>query len=409
MKTPITCLLLTAVAVCAISAESKPNAHGINTFGLELHQRLAKEGGNIVASPWSIQSALAMTYAGAAGKTREEMAAALHFGDDEKALHARFAAIADDLADLVKKSKNQAERSKQHGGTSTPLEITTANRLFGNENFTFENPFLTLLKKSYAAPLETMDFVSAPEPSRKHINDWIAGQTKDRIKDLIPAGAINPDTRLILANAIYMKAAWQEEFTKEADSPFFVNGTEAVKLPSLVKQRLFGYLKIPGGAIVAVPYADQGLQFLIMVPDEKDGLSTMEKTLTADLLQQAASAENREILLHFPKFKLEPPSIALADHLSAMGMPSAFKQGTADFSLMASEPLSISQVVHKGFIAVDEYGAEAAAATAVIMQRTSRALPATPLEIRVDRPFAFAIQHTKSGTCLFLGRVTDPR
>lgn len=410
MKMSLTSLMVTAIAVCTVNAEAKPDGHGINTFGLELHQRLAKDGGNIVASPWSIQSALAMTYAGAAGKTRDEMAATLHFGEDEKALHANFAAIAGDLSNLVKTSKKNVAQAGRHGGPSTLLEITTANRLFGEKNFSFEKPFLALLKKSYDAPLEALDFGSAPEFSRKHINDWIAGQTKDRIKDLIPQGAIDPDTRLVLANAIYMKAAWQSEFSKEADAPFFVNGTQAVKVAGLVKRREYGYLKIPGGVIVTVPYADDGLQFLIMVPDEKEGLVAMEKNLTADLLQQAASAPRQEIELHYPKFKLEPPSIALADHLAAMGMPTAFIQGTADFSGMASEKLSISQVVHKGFVAVDEYGTEAAAATAVIVAIRSALIgPEQPLEIRVDRPFAFAIQHTKSGACLFLGRVTDPR
>lgn len=409
MKTPITSIFMSTIALCTVNAEPKPNGHGINTFGLELHQRLAKEGGNIVASPWSIQSALAMTYAGAAGQTQKEMAATLHFGEDEKALHAKFAAIAEDLSNLVKNSTKMVEQSKQHGGSRTPLEITTANRLFGQGDVSFEKPFLDLLNKTYAAPLETMDFKAAPDPSRIKINDWIAEQTKDRIKDLIPQGAISSDTRLVLANAIYLKAAWQSEFHKENDAPFFVDGKEAVKVPGVVNQRQYGYLKIPGGAIVSVPYADQGLQFLIMVPDEKEGLAGMETTLTADLLQQATNAAQREIILRFPKFKLTPASIALAGHLTAMGMPSAFSEGTADFSRMASEELQISEVVHKGFIAVDEYGTEAAAATAVMMRATGMSEPEKPLEVRVDRPFAFAIQHTKSGACLFLGRVTDPR
>jgi serpin B len=213
-----------------------------------------------------------------------------------------------------------------------------------------------------------------------------------------------------------MKAAWASEFQEEADAPFFVDGTKEVKVPGLTGQRMLGHLKIPGGDIVAIPYAEQALQFLLIIPEEKQGLAALEKTLTAKMLRQAASAEFSEIKLHFPKFKLEPDSVRLADQLVAMGMPSAFDKprGTADFSRMAprkpDDYLAIDEVIHKAFIAVDQYGTEAAAATAVIMIRATSARidPEEPLEIRADRPFAFAIQHRDSGACLFLGRVTDP-
>jgi len=410
---------MTAAALLGTTASADPSnvADSINTFGLELHQRLAADGGNRLASPWSIQSALAMTYAGAAGKTREEMAATLHFADDEAAVHAGFAAIAGSLTDIARQSRERVENPDRQGGPNTPLEINVANRLFGHDGYPFEKPFLDLVKNTYAAPLEIMDFIKTPDPSRLRINDWVASQTKDRIKDLIPPGLINEDTRLVLTNAIYMKAAWAEEFHEEADAPFFVNGTDEIKVPGLVRQHRFGHLKIPGGVIVAVPYAEQELQFLLIIPDEKQGLAGIEKNLTSDMLRQAAKPEFRDIRLHFPKFKLEPDTVRLADHLIAMGMPTAFDKpdGSADFSRMAprkpDDYLCISEVVHKAFIAVDKYGTEAAAATAVIMIRPTSAPvePEEPLEIRVDRPFAFAIQHRDSGACLFLGRVTDPR
>lgn len=408
-----------AIALLGASVSAAPStvADSINTLGLELHQRLAAEGGNRLASPWSIQSALAMTYAGAAGKTREQMAATLHLGDDEDALHAGFAAIARSLTDLARQSRERVDDPERRGGPNTPLEINAANRLFGQDGYPFEQPFLDLVKNTYGAPLEIMDFIKAPEPSRVRINDWVSAQTNDRIKDLIPPGIIDEETRLVLTNAIYMKASWADEFKVEADAPFFVNGTDEVKVPGLVRQQMFGHLKIPGGVIVAVPYAEQALQFLLIIPDEKQALAELEKNLTAKTLREAANPELRDIKLHFPKFKLEPESVRLADHLVAMGMPTAFNKpgGSADFSRMAprkpDDYLYISEVIHKAFIAVDQYGTEAAAATAVIMWGVTAIIPEPekPLEIRVDRPFAFAIQHRDSGACLFLGRVTDPR
>ncbi|RPJ34893.1 MAG: serpin family protein [Verrucomicrobiaceae bacterium] len=418
MKTTMLHTLLGAATLAtAATAETSAVARGINAFGLDLHRVLAEDGGNRLASPWSIQSALAMTYAGAAGKTKEEMAKVLHFTADETALHAGFQAIAADLSEQARGSREQLDAPGRSGGPNTPLEINAANRLFGQDGYPFEKPFLEFIEKSYGAPLEKMDFTKQAEACRGRINQWVEEQTKDRIKDLIPPGLLDEETRLVLTNAIYMKAPWAAEFVEDAEAPFFVNGVKEVKLPGLVKRESFGYRKIPGGALVSVPYAGGGLQFLLMIPDEKDGLAALEKTLTAGVLTEAAALPPQDIRLHFPKFKLEPESILLAENLTAMGMPSAFNKprGSADFSRMAprkpDDYLCISEVVHKAFIAVDKHGTEAAAATAVIMARaTSMPVePAEPLEIRVDRPFAFAIQHVSSGACLFLGRVTDPR
>jgi serpin B len=418
MKTTLY-LLLGASGLCAADPVADPvdAANGINRFGIALHQRLAVEGGNQVASPWSITSALAMTYAGAAGKTRDEMARTLHFGADEPALHAGIAAIAADLADLVRASRERVENPHRKTGSKTPMEIITANRLFGQADMAFEKPFLELLEKSYAAPLEEMDFIHQSEACRGRINAWVAEQTRERIKDLIPSGVLSEETRLVLANAIYMKASWTTPLSDEPELPFFANGNEEVKVPGLKHRGPLGYRQIPGGTIVAIPYEGGGLQFLLIVPDARDGLAALEKQLDAAWLTESKQLPQREITLRFPAFKLEPGRVMLAEHLAAMGMPSAFDQprGSADFSRMAprrpDDYLRIDEVIHKAFIAVDKHGTEAAAATAVVMMRaTSMPMePEQPLDIRVDRPFLFAIQHCESGACLFLGRVPDPR
>lgn len=412
---------LTSLAMAAFSATATADtttvAQSINAFGLDLHRVLAADGGNRLASPWSIQSALAMTFAGAAGQTRDEMAKVLYFPADEAPLHAGFAALAADLTALARASRKQVEDPDRRGGPNTPLEINTANRLFGQDGFPFEKPFLKLTNDIYGAPLEKLDFIKAPEAARLHINQWVEQQTKDRIKDLIPANVIDEETRLVLTNAIYMKAPWAEEFHEENDTPFFINGTNEAKVPGLVRQQMYGYRKIPGGSLVSVPYAGGGLQFLLIIPEARDGLAALEKTLDTQLLTAARDLPQRGIQLHFPKFKLEPGRVMLSENLIAMGMPSAFDkpQGSADFSRMAprkpDDYLAIREVIHKAFIAVDKYGTEAAAATAVVMMRAT-SMPVErekPLEIRADRPFAFAIQHVSSGACLFLGRVADPR
>lgn len=415
---PILTTMLGAASVTACAAAGLQEAAvSINHFGADLHRRLAAEGGNLVTSPWSIQTAMAMTYAGASGETKAQMANVLKFPDDEAALHAGMAAITADLQEIARRSREQLNDPDRRGGPNTAIEINAANRLFGQDGYPFEKPFLETLRRTYAAPIESMDFIKAPEDSRVLINRWVEEQTRERIKDLIPPKLITDETRLVLANAVFMKAPWATEFREEPEAPFFVDGKDEVKVPGLRQKATYGHLKLPGGSVVAVPYSGGGLQFLLLVPDERDGLAAMEKSLTAEYFAEAAKAPTREIRLHFPKFKLEPERVLLSEALIGMGMPLAFDKptGSADFSRMAprkpDDYLCISEVVHKAFIAVDQYGTEAAAATAVAMIRATSmpVQPTEPLEIRVDRPFAFAIQHIGSGACLFLGRVTDPR
>ena len=182
------------------------------------------------------------------------------------------------------------------------------------------------------------------------------------------------------------------------------------------KTARFGYAKRQGFSAISVPYVGDDLQFLVLLPDEVNGLRTVESKLTVDILAECAKLQAQDIDLHLPRFKLEPPTIALAETLQGLGMKSAFDipQGSANFDKMAprkpNDYLYISNVFHKTFIAVDEKGTEAAAATAVVMMRaTAMARPKPPLEVKVDRPFIYAVQHVRSGVCLFLGRVTDPR
>ena len=406
-----------STVVAADSGDPAAAAKATNELGIQLHQRLAKGDGNLCLSPYSIQAALAMTYAGADGKTREEMAKVLHFPADD-AIHSSFGALTSALSAAASKTIERAKDGKKYGGPSEPLILKTANRLFGEKTYEFREPFTKLLADIYRAPMEEVDFAKNFAKERKRINAWVEGETEKRIRDLIPDGGLDRETRLVLANAVYMKAPWAEPFRAEATKPepFHARGGEPVSLPTMVRKDHYGYAKHDGYAAVTLPYIGGDVHFLVLVPDDIKGLAAIEKGITAKALADCAQMPSQEVILHLPKFKLESDSIPLGDELQALGMTTAFDkpQGSANFERMAprlpDDYLFISAVFHKTFIALDEKGTEAAAATAVVMARAAAAIRETkPIEVKVDRPFLFAIQHRTTGACLFLGRVMDPR
>jgi len=395
-----------------------PAAQAVNALGLDLLVKAPQGKANALLSPYSIQSALAMTFAGAAGVTRDEMARVLHYTGDEAELHRSFAALQKALAEVTKKTAERAENAKRYGGPGEPVTLTVANRLFGQQGYEFRQPFLALVRDNYGAPFQPMDFIRNASTARLEINTWVEDQTRQRIRDLIPADGIDRKTRLVLVNAIYLKAPWAQEFSTNATKPrpFHINGG-AVMAPTMERQDRFGFAQRDGYRVVTVPYSGSDVQFLILLPDSVDGLAALEVKMTPQMLTAAASPEHADVKLQLPKFKLEPPLLRLSELLIGLGMKSAFDkpEGSADFDRLApSKPddyLKISEIFHKTFLELDEKGTEAAAATAVTMMRVASAVgkKPEPIEVRVDRPFLFAIQHRPSGACLFLGRVTDPR
>jgi serpin B len=310
-------------------------AKATNELGLDLHRKLATGDENLCLSPYSIQSALAMTFAGADGDTRTEMARVLHFSNDGDAIHASFASLQRSLEEMSKKTAQIAEQSKKKSGPSEPITLAIANRLFAQSGYDFRDPFRDLVKKFYGAPFETLDFGKDPESARGHINKWVADQTRDRIRDLIPQGGIKELTRLVLANAIYLKARWQSEFNDALTKPkpFRVHGGAPVDVPTMAQRKRFGYAKHDGFAVAALPYSGDELRFLILLPDEVNGLTNVESKLSADTLTQCAKLEPQDVDLELPKFKFEPPTIPLGEILQTLGMKTAFDvlQGSANF------------------------------------------------------------------------------
>lgn len=400
-----------------LAADYDTAANSTNQIGLDLFRLMAKPTENVCLSPYSIQTALAMTFAGSDGKTRAEMSRVLHVGEDA-AIPASFAALQRSLDDTVRKSSEASAQSKKFGGSSEPIVLAVANRLFPQTGYEIHPAFIAVMQRFYGGNLEPLDFRRNAEGARARINTWAAQQTHDRIRDLIPPNGVNGTTRLVLANALYLKAPWEKEFndalTKPA--PFHIKDKEAADVATMRRVGHFGFLKKENWTLVAIPYAGSEMQFLILLPGEKSGEKEIVKGVTPQLLLEGARMKETPVDLSLPRFKFSSPSLPLAAYLKELGLKTAFDQppGSANFARMASRKpndyLAISEVFHKTFIAVDEKGTEAAATTAVAMVAGARpAREPDPIVVRVDRPFLYAIQHVPTGTCLFLGQISDPR
>jgi serpin B len=374
---------------------------GNNIFALNAYQTLEGDG-NLFFSPYSISIALAMTYAGARGNTEQQMADTLHFTLPQDKLHPVFNAL-----DLELSQRGIGAKGKDDKG----FRLNIVNAIWGQQGYTFLQDFLNTLAENYGAGLRLLDFKNAPEPSRITINDWVSDQTEGRIKDLIPQGAINTLTRLVLTNAIYFNAAWENDFDKEATSDgtfYLLNGNE-ITVPMMHQTEHFNYTEGNNYQAVELPYDGRELSMLVLLP--KSGQFTaFEDSLDAGKISDIVLAlENRKVALTMPKFEFTS-DLGLKNTLSEMGMPVAFT-GDADFSGMdGKRDLSISEVIHKAFISVEETGTEAAAATAVIVGVTAMP-PGEPEQIvnmTIDRPFIFLIRDIQTGTILFIGRVLNP-
>jgi len=335
---------------------------------------------------------MAMVFAGADGRTRQEMDAALHLGGD--AIHPALKTLSAEFAQQLPKG----------------AELRTANRLFPDDSCKLLPGFMETITQNHGAAVEPLAF-SAPDKAAAHINSWVADQTVQKIKDLIPPGALNDQTCLVLTNAVYFNVPWQVRFTKELtkEQPFGVSAGMQKPVPLMFKQTKMRYAKRDGFQMAALPYSGEGLQFTIIVPDKGDGLAAVEKALSPALLAECTTMPKAEVRLTIPRFRMEPPAAELQSQLADLGMKSAFSMDAADFTRMSREPLYISKVFHKTFIDVNEDGTEAAAATAAVMRPVNGHPHEIPHKVvRADRPFLFAIQHIASGACLFLGRLIDP-
>jgi serpin B len=410
--------LAALLAIMPAHAQTPSNAaRAVNELGVDLLRKTNQVGSNFLISPYSIQTALAMTYAGADGTTRDEMARVLHYAKDESEVHSSFAALQKEIDALVGRSVKRSADMKKAGGNLDPIQLNVANRLYGQSGYPFRAPFLSQLKDNYGAPLEAVDFRKNAPVITEQINQWVAERTQQRIQNLLPS-ALSDATRLVLVNAVYLKAPWDIPFISGATEPhpFHVAGGATSDVPTMMKRQHLGHRQFAGFSAVTIPYAGRELQFVILLPDKVAGLGDLESSLNAKQLAECAELESRDVILHLPKFKLAPPTTMLSHELQSLGMKTAFDVPLRSANFDRAAPRSrddyicISEVFHKAFIDLDEKGTEAAAATAVAMfAGAAMERPPEPIEVFVDRPFLFAIQHRSTGACLFLGHVTDPR
>jgi serpin B len=412
-------VLLTALIVstssCAMgSTAEKENMNtkiiveGNNKFALELFAKLQNSKGNLFFSPYSISTALAMTCAGARSQTESQMADVLHFPiSDSRRTDSESKSLLDRqqfAADFGKIIKGLNERGQKGAYT-----LTIANALWGQKGYGFLEGFLKLVE-NYDGQLNEVDFQRVAETARNTINAWVEKKTNGKIKNLIGPGVLDSMTRLVLTNAIYFKGNWARQFEKKRtqDAPFTLADGQKTNVPMMNQKAEFGYMETDTFQALEMPYVDDELSMVILLPKKSNALDEFEKTLTPDNLSQwLAKIYKQEVIVFVPKFKMTS-QFSLASVLQSMGMTDAFSSN-ADFSGMdGKRDLFISAVIHKAYVDVNEEGTEAAAATGVVMRLTS--IGPNPIPVfRADHPFLFLIRDNLTGSILFIGRVANPK
>ncbi len=388
-------LIVPFLLAAALPAADSRIMPAMNAFAAESYKQLARGDANLILSPFNIATALSMVLAGARGQTAEEIQSVLrlHYGPGYDA------ALGALLASLAK------------AGNTGGNELLAANGLWVQKGFAIQPAFESTLANNYRAPLTPLDFIGNPEAARARINGWTEERTKERIKNLLPAGSLDAHTRLVLTSAIYFYGRWQEPFVTSRTQPApFTLATGATTQANFMNQTShFGYGETPSAQILEMRYAGTGFAFDVLLPKVATSLRDLEQSLTKEnLAGWLGRLSTRNVQVSLPKFRAES-EFSLGKTLSAMGMPAAFTD-QADFSGIAPKPgLAISEVVHKAFVDVSERGTEAAAATGITMHPTAMRMPEPPVVFRADRPFLFLIRDTSSEVVLFIGRLMNPR
>jgi serpin B len=376
-------------------------ASGSNALGLEVYGVARKTQGNVALSPLSLSMALTMTWAGARGDTAAEMKTVLHTeAAQDKALDAE--------AVLLAWVRDPAQA----------VTLRIANRLFGEKTYAFNPTYVDQVNSALGAGFEPLDFIGAAEGSRHHINDWVATQTDQHIKDLLPPRGVTSDTRLVLANAIYFLGQWAHPFRAEETkpAPFHASGSNAESVPTMHELEHLRFAHTDGVQVLEIPYTGGQLAMTFVLPDAMEGLDAVESRLSPAIVTSwlGALALTR-VRVSMPRFEISPADpLALKGILSSLGMPLAFDHLKADFTGIGSSPraddrLFLSDVFHKAFVKVDESGTEAAAATGGAMRRPTFILrEPPPVAFTADHPFLFFLTDVGSGAILFMGRVKSP-
>ena len=381
---------------CSTKYEVDTLVSSINEFSLALYRVFSSENpaDNMFFSPFSISAALAMTYVGASGNTKTEMAEVLKLTLSDMDTHKAFHDL---LSDIERKGKGYI--------------LNVANALWGDKGYNFLPLFLNTIKKYYNGGFYEVGFHSNPEKARVKINDWVEKKTREKIKNLLPSGSITPLTRLVITNAIYFKGKWATEFNKKATKPmpFYLTSNDEIEVPMMYQKGKFKYIEEKGKfQMLEIPYEGKTLSMAIILPAKNYGLAEIEKNITwTQIEKELMLMRTRKVEVYLPKFKMEK-KYSLTDSLKNLGMEDAFNPDTADFSKMEPKrELYITNVFHKAYIDVNEQGTEAAAATGVIIATRAMVPAKTPI-FKADHPFLFMIIHNKTGAILFTGKLSNP-
>ncbi len=366
---------------------------GNNAFAFDLYGTVAKEKGNLFFSPYSISSALAMTYAGARGETAKQMEKTLHFDLAGAQLNSGFAGL-----------------MKKFNASGKDYQLSVANALWGQKDTDFFPEFVEITKNYYDAGFGLVDYINDTEQARLTINKWVETKTNRKIKDLIKPKILNSLTRLVLTNAIYFKGKWESQFkpNQTKDAPFYLADGAQTNTPLMYQLGKFNYAETDEWQVLELPYTGGTIAMDILLPKVQSDPAKLESGLSADAFQELLDRmASRKAHVYLPRFKLEK-EILLNTQLQALGMKDAFDKEKADFYGMSKIFLYITHVIHKAFVEVNEEGTEAAAATGVVMGTKSVDID-KPVSFRADHPFVFLIRDVDSGSILFMGRMADPR
>jgi serine protease inhibitor len=390
-----------ATRLVADRAARQPGARAVEAFGTDLFRAMAQQDGNLLCSPYSVAVALGMTRNGARGSTAEEM---------DRVLHAASAAeLNAGLNALTQHIESLAHERKRDDGSVAKVTVDAANSLWGQHGMRWERPFLDALAESYGTGMRQVDYIHDSEAARQAINTWTSDQTQAKIPELVPPGILDDLTRLVLVNAIYLKAPWAVPFVKGGthDAPFTRadGSTASVSMMQSDSDAEVGYVRGAGWQAVDLPYDGGGLAMAVVVPDAGRLDEIVDDFDVAFVQTMLTGLQPTGVALRLPRWTFRT-QVLLNEVLAGLGMPTAFTD-RADFAGMTGEvQLEIAAVVHEAFIAVDEEGTEAAAATAVVMRVASARRP--EVKLTVDRPFLLVLHDTATGTPLFIGRVSDP-
>jgi len=381
----------------AIEASDARQLVKANTaFAVALHKQLARAEGNIVVSPLSVSMALALVYSGARDETGEEMRRVMGFPLEPTRQHLAYAIL----------------RQQMSEGSANPgFELNVANALWGRAGFDFAPEYEAIVKDHFGAEFHFIDFGDSAAASNA-INSWVRTNTKGKIREITQPASIDPGSRLIVTNAVFLRGQWLASFNPDLtdDVRFYRSESDSVKVPMMRQTSTYPYADSETWQAVELPYAGKSASMVFLLPRQRDGLAALERDLSAEGLEKIlGELKDAKVDVQVPRFRMEG-EYRLKEPLSAMGMPAVFSPGAANLLGMTtvppSLPLAIGSVAHRAVIEVDEKGTVAAAATAIIIKRGPKT-PSHPM-FRADHPFLFLVRDLRTGSILFMGRLIDP-